>query len=314
MVDYKEKWKSGEIGKKDYWTVMRENCTSVFPMVQRLLEDNDDCESVSIFAGDCILTKKNGLKMYFDLSQTICRAETDLFMGTDSEKEDMDVVKGYLRDHPCMNILDIGANVGLFSLELYLDGVKSDFHVFEPIPTTYDMLEKTVLLNEVDKSRYHTYNLGMSDKKGSFVFYLPGASEAASLQPLTDEYYLRESTKDGEYTGRSSMKEVECKVSTVDDLVSENSIENIGFIKIDVEGNELFVLRGAEKTLRKNKPLVYCELLRKHAKRFGYHPNEAIELMKNIGYICKTYRNGTLVDIMQIDEDTEETNFYFFPV
>ena len=311
MNDIKNRWISGEIGKKDYWTIMREKYSCVFPVIQQLLEDNDDCKSVVISSDHTVLEKKNGLKMLFDFGQTICRAETDLFMGIDSEKDDMDCVKQYLKEHPCKNVLDIGANVGLFSLELYLDSKNITYHVFEPIPTTYENLKKTALLNNVDPNHYKTYNLGLSDKNGSFTFYLPAACEAASLQPINDEYYLKQSDEMGNYTGQTSMKEVECKVTTVDEIVSKESIEDIGFIKIDVEGNELFVLRGAQKTLTTYRPLVYCELLRKHAKRFGYHPNEVIALMDKIGYCCKTYRNGRLVDVPEITEDTMETNFYF---
>ena len=93
--------------------------------------------------------------------------------------------------------------------------------------------------------------------------------------------------------------------------MKDKGIDNISFIKIDVEGNELKVLKGAIETIVENRPLVYCELLRKHAKRFGYQPNEVIELMYKYGYICKTMCGGELTRIDEITEKTAETNFFF---
>ncbi len=311
MVDIKRKWEEGKIDKRLYWTIMRENYLHVIPQVQRMIEDSDDCESISITSEGCILENKRGLKMYFDFSQTICRAETQLIMGEDSEKEDMDYVVSYLKNNECKNVLDIGGNVGLFSLELYQSVPDVMYHVFEPIPSTYDMLNKTVRLNGVGSDSVKTYNLGISNEEGSFEFYLPASCEAASLRPINDEFYMSKSNDLGEYTGEKTLEKVVCKVDTVDSIVSKYSIDDIGFIKIDVEGNEKFVLEGAKDTLSNNKPLVYCELLRKHAKRFGYHPNDVIDYMKGFGYHCATIREGAMVDIGAITDDTSETNFFF---
>lgn len=55
---------------------------------------------------------------------------------------------------------------------------------------------------------------------------------------------------------------------------------------MDVEGNEKFALFGAEKTLSEYNPLIYCELLRTHASRFGYHPNDVIDYLKKFDYKC----------------------------
>lgn len=63
--------------------------------------------------------------------------------------------------------------------------------------------------------------------------------------------------------------------------------------------------------LNKFHPLIYCELLRIHAARFGYHPNEVIEYMKNFDYKCYTLKDNKLTQIDEIDEETVETNFIF---
>ena len=63
--------------------------------------------------------------------------------------------------------------------------------------------------------------------------------------------------------------------------------------------------------LKRDKPLLYCELLRKHAKRFGYHPNDVIDYMKSFGYKCFTFREHKLIEINEINDKTEELNFIF---
>ena len=155
------------------------------------------------------------------------------------------------------------------------------------------------------------FNIGISDTEGEVDFYVPSATGAASLVANEDEFHRRKCDKYGNYTGDMTIEIVKCKVRTLDTIVAENHINDIVFIKIDVEGNEMAVLKGAKKTIDANKPVIYCELLRKHAKRFGYHPNDVINYMSNLGYNCKTMRDGELVAFEEMDDNTEETNFFF---
>lgn len=186
-----------------------------------------------------------------------------------------------------------------------------DFWLFEPVPGTFEWLKRNAQLNKVDGTRYKAFNLGMSDKAGHFDFYVPSANEAASLVANEDPFYRKKSSVYGEYTGSTEIDKVSCSVDTVDNFVGAHGIENICLIKIDVEGNEKFVLEGARRTLKEQKPLVYCELLRKHAKRFGYHPNDVIEFMAEIGYRCYKLVGDSLAEVMEIKDDTTETNFIF---
>ena len=68
------------------------------------------------------------------------------------------------------------------------------------------------------------------------------------------------------------------------------------------------------ETLKKYKPVVYTELLRKHAARFDYHPNEVIRFMRSLGYRCATLRDSKMTNIEFIDDETKETNFFFFQI
>ena len=126
-----------------------------------------------------------------------------------------------------------------------------------------------------------------------------------------DAFYRKRSSDTGEYTGETDIREVQCDVTTVDGFVHDQGIDGIDFLKIDVEGNEKAVLEGAKETLARFQPLVYTELLRKHAKRFGYHPNDVIAFMKGFGYRCAAMKDGKLQRIETITEETIQTNFFF---
>ena len=104
----------------------------------------------------------------------------------------------------------------------------------------------------------------------------------------------------------------ECEVKKLDDFVSSTpSFKKIDFIKCDVEGAELFVFKGAIETIKKVKPIIFTEMLRKWASKFNYHPNEIISFMSELGYRCYTTDGQHLSPFSTMDERTVETNFFF---
>ncbi len=88
-------------------------------------------------------------------------------------------------------------------------------------------------------------------------------------------------------------------------------MDKLDFIKCDVEGAELLTFQGGLKTITKYKPIVFTEMLRKWSAKFNYHPNEIIELFKDIGYGCYFVVNDKLHEIKMMTDETIETNFFF---
>ena len=209
-------------------------------------------------------------------------------------------------------MFDIGGNVGFFSLALMQQCHGAESYVFEPLPSTYEKMQRNINLNQEVAKRIHAFQLGFGAESGELTFYLPGTDQAASMRPLEDEFYLEESDAQGKYTGRAKLDKVICKVETLDNFCRENAILRMDVLKCDVEGAERDVLLGGEESLIQWKPLVYCEMLRKHAKRFGYHPNDIIHYMANLGYSCFTFRDHNLVPFYSMDENTKESNYFFF--
>lgn len=305
IIELRKAYKDGRLEKKLYWRMLRERFLPLIELQKSIQDSGCDC-SVEINGQDIILTR-DGVRLAFDFSQTFCRAEGIISLGGNPEQEDFDYISSLIK--PGNVVLDIGANVGLVSISLLKAQPKVDkIYAFEPLPDTFAKMKHNLELNGLPEKIYPV-NVGMSDKAGTFDFYLPGENEAASMQPNMDEFYMQESV-DGHYTGKKKMDKVDCQVTTVDKYVEENNIDHVNFIKIDVEGNERNVLVGGADVLKKYHPVVYCEMLRKHAARFGYHPNEIIDFMRKLNYSCYTFEDK-LVKFEEMTDDTVETNFFF---
>ena len=194
-------------------------------------------------------------------------------------------------------MLDIGANIGWYSLLVDSVNKSSSIHAFEPIPNTFKRLSDNCSINQANSITCH--NFGFSSEPGSFPFYFyPEGSGNASIRNLA---------------GRKDAQVIECELRTlVDFCLDLPPSSTIDFIKCDVEGNELFVFQGSSSVLEKHKPILLIELLRKWCAPFGYHPNEALELMFGLGYSAYgVHSSGALIPIRSILDSTTETNFFF---
>ena len=194
-------------------------------------------------------------------------------------------------------MLDIGANIGWYSLLVHSINKSSSIHAFEPIPYTFKRLSDNCSVNQANTITCH--NFGFSSEPGSFPFYFyPEGSGNASIRNLAD---------------REDAQVIECELKILGDfcldLLPSSSID---FIKCDVEGNELFVFQGSTSVLQEHKPILLVELLRKWCASFGYHPNEVLELMFDLGYSAYGVNSsGGLSCITSISDSTIETNFFF---
>jgi len=74
----------------------------------------------------------------------------------------------------------------------------------------------------------------------------------------------------------------------------------------------LLVFKGGLKTLERDKPIIFTELLRIWSAKFGYHPDEVIRLLKEHGYRCFSAKEkDVLMEFFVITERTKEKTFFF---
>lgn len=194
-------------------------------------------------------------------------------------------------------IFDIGANIGWYSLHLAQQEPQARIYAFEPVPTTHLRLLANLGRNAAG-NRVTPVKDGLSDAPGEFDMFVPATSgsPAASLNEL--------------HPGEGSRR-VSCRFTTLDDFVESNGIDRIDFLKCDVEGAELSVLKGGAKSLARFRPAVVIELLRKWSAAFGYHPNDVLDLFAGLGYVCYGVGEHALTEMERVTDDTRETNYVF---
>lgn len=152
-------------------------------------------------------------------------------------------------------VIDIGANIGYFSLLMaHQVGPNGIVHSFEPIPVIAERLVNYAYKNKYDKI-IKIHNLAISDACGNTQFYLtPGHLGHSSLAPETER----------------TLSSIEVRITTLDELYTGNEIGRPTFIKIDIEGAELFALKGGEKLIQDCRPVIVSEIGRYQKISFHY--------------------------------------------
>ncbi|MDP3705967.1 MAG: FkbM family methyltransferase [Legionellaceae bacterium] len=191
-------------------------------------------------------------------------------------------------------VFDIGANIGWYSISLMLKKKDISVFSFEPIPSSYQLLKENLEINKLNTSNIFNFGLSDENKKVKFFFDV----EYAMASSMAD---LRGSVK---------TEFVECDTKRLDDFVNSTpNLNRLDFIKCDVEGAELLVFKGGLKTIEKYKPIVLFEMLRKWSAKFNYHPNDIINLFKELDYECFAIGNKAIRKLTYVDEETVETNY-----
>jgi len=193
--------------------------------------------------------------------------------------------------------LDIGVYRGVYSYKLSQN--YNLVHSFEPNPLLYPYLERNL-----KKIIYNIklYNLALSDKNGETKLKLPIRTNSIFSNNIEELYQL----------GAASIHpknkfEVIVKMKKLDDLKFENKI---GFIKIDVEGHELEVIKGSSKIIYENMPILLVEIEKRHTKKPVL---ESINYIKNMGYDCFFVKNKKLISVEKLENKDSENNYYFLP-
>lgn len=185
-------------------------------------------------------------------------------------------LSGELR-RPLDCIFDVGANTGQTSLQFLAEFPSSDIYAFEPHPTTF-----AHLVNSVPAGRVKTFQLALSDRTEAASFFeYDGEDGLSKINSLTAKARFATNI-------RLEPREIKVPCTTLDSFCAEHKVERIGLLKIDTEGYDLFVLKGASRLLSEGRiDFVYAEFndfagkpgtvggslnaLADHLSPFGYH-------------------------------------------
>ena len=163
-------------------------------------------------------------------------------------------------------VIDVGANIGLFSLILSdLVGDNGQVYSFEPIPMLHKKLTNNINLNRIKNVK--TVESGIGDKESETEIFLnPEQSGLSSAVAKPSGNYVSQKVK----------------LTTLDNFFSSRK-EKVSFIKIDTEGYEPQVLLGAKELINNDKPVIYIELGGDHQKTSA----ESLRILKELNYKCE---------------------------
>ena len=166
-------------------------------------------------------------------------------------------------------ILDVGANTGVFALVGKSMNNKATVIAFEPFPRFFNLLKKNIVLNR--------YNIiaemkAVSDNNGKAEFYFPeeGTGNIYSASLSSEHYNVHNS---------SESSKIFVDVCNLETYIETNDINRIDLMKIDAEGNDIKVLKGMGKYLKKYRPDILVEV---HSDEIG---KEMQDLVKECDYV-----------------------------
>lgn len=198
---------------------------------------------------------------------------------------------------PGMTVLDIGAHHGFYSLLASVKvGSTGRVVAFEPSQREREKLLRNLALNGY--TNVHVEDCALAETAGQQELIVVGGINTGcnSLR----RPYVKEPTN-----------AIAVRVETLDGYLAGHPLPAIDFIKLDAEGAELAILKGARTILgSRPRPVIQCELEEVRTRPWGYHPREVVALLDRMGYHW-FQSQGVLMPVKaQIDMDG---NFFAIP-
>jgi FkbM family methyltransferase len=293
LESVKSNWANGASTREEFWRAMQQQHLKLREY-QRLIDGTQVAE-IRILARELQVVVKDGPVLSWQPEDL--RTAPNVLVNT-GEYEPVEARMLASMAEGAGVVFDVGANMGFYALSWaskLAPGGK--IHVFEPVPTTFERLIRNIEINDMG-DRVIANNSGLADRVSTMTMYLPSfsGSGAASLADL--------------HPAESSV-EVQVPIGTLDEYMTIKDVRALDFMKVDVEGAELLVLKGGARSIAEHRPFLFLELLRKWSKPFGYHPNDVIKMLTELGYRCSALNGDRLRPFTEMTDATEQTNFFF---
>ncbi len=185
-------------------------------------------------------------------------------------------------------VLDIGANIGAHTFFLAQSvGEQGQVIAFEPTDYAFSKLLKTASLNPELTSRIQ-----------AMQYMLVDAEDENSAPPSLYSSWPLKEEKDlhNLHQGRL-MSTTEAKPKTLDSVVSSLKLDRVDYIKLDIDGFECGMLRGAKDVIQRWHPIIIMELAPYALEEQGASINELIQLLKEFGYAIYSMSSAAPIDM-----------------
>ncbi len=235
-----------------------------------------------------VLTLVNDVKLRVDL-RTL--TEFNAFWGGNYDPVQIRLISSILNklENPCF--LDIGANIGFYSTCVaHSLKNKGAVYSFEPHPGNFNRLIENIFNNKL--SNVKTFNIGLSSASGSLNLVMRGdfllGSNTGNCSIEISDNMDSKSTK------------MPIELHALDAIMVNNDIAHVDVIKLDVEGHEDEVLKGAERTLHHCRPIIQLEINRKYFDRKGVDFDLSIMRLLPSSYKIFSYDKLGIVQITSL--------------
>jgi FkbM family methyltransferase len=167
-------------------------------------------------------------------------------------------------------VIECGCHIGTHTVKLA--SLSKLLYGFEPMPETYDILQKNINVNQLDN--VILYKKGVSNKSGSTKYSWisdgnPGGSGLCD-NPMGKPNWIETTSKD-----------IDVELVTIDSL----ALDKVDFMKIDVEGYETLAIEGAMNTIQKCRPVIVMEVWKNHFGEVNIdYTKEAFKNIMDLGY------------------------------
>jgi FkbM family methyltransferase len=184
--------------------------------------------------------------------------------------------------HGDMTLVDIGANLGLYTaISMHHLDAGGCIVAFEPHPQTYEFLQKNIVANQYNGRacpRVYPFNLAATPDPNRLELRLNPENRGDNR------------TYHGTYHGKmEAWDTMPVEGRPVDDVLAELGIEEVNFVKIDIQGYEQKALSGFRKTLaRSQNVILLSEFWPKGLQEAGGGPTEYLQMLTNLGFTLYT--------------------------
>tara|TARA_B100002019_G_C21221978_1_gene575236 strand:- start:399 stop:1241 length:843 start_codon:yes stop_codon:yes gene_type:complete len=240
------------------------------------------------------IVTRNGLKYEIDFKEGV---DLGIFFGIKNENN-LYKITNYLDKNKKKVLVDVGANIGSVTLPLAQLFHLSNIISIEPTKYAYFKLKKNLDLNPDIKKRVTLHNMFISNKKEKINYV--HSSWNFSSKSHTHKIHM------------GTLKQTSNKTRSLSQLLQKTK-KKIDFIKIDVDGYEMEVLKSGQKIIKKHKPLIYFEFAPYLYKEFGYTAKNLIDfIIKDLNYRFFNENFKKEENIYKMEKNLQDRSVNFF--
>ena len=244
-----------------------------------------------------IIFSKDGRKFDADLNEPMYKG---VFYTGLYERRETEIVKKLIKEGDVA--FDIGANFGWYTtLFATLVGKTGSVHSFEPVPSIFDQLKRNIEINHLnDNVILNNFALGSEEGQTTLHLFKGLPSGHASISDL----------------GRDDYVQYQIPIMTLDKYIFDKGISKVDFIKCDVEGAEMMVIKGGTQLFSSNNPpIILIEMNIATSNLFGYKQEDLLkEIQKLNEYKFFKVINGKKIkELENLNEIKHRNNIFCFP-